>query len=120
VIGLIPGGGDLVAGLMACAMIVEAHRLRVPKVVLLRMLINVGIDLAVGAVPLAGDVADVFWKANSRNLRLIEHYAGGRRAPTRGDRLFVALVIAAVVVMAAIPFALVLWAAYWIAQRGLL
>ncbi len=104
---------------MACAMIVQAHRLRVPRVVLLRMLINVGIDLAAGTVPVAGDVADVFWKANSRNLRLIEQYAGGAVAPSRGDRVFVTAVVAAVVVMAAIPFALFLWAAYWIAQRGL-
>jgi hypothetical protein len=114
-----PGGGDLVAGLMACAMVVHAHRTGVPKVILLRMLANIGVDLAVGIVPLAGDVADVFWKANSRNLALIERYAGGRTAPTRGDRLFVIAIVAAVVLMAAVPLALAVAAAYWIAQRGL-
>ena len=72
-------GGDAVTALFGSVIIFHAHHLRVPRVVQLRMLINVAIDVAIGIVPLVGDVADVFWKSNARNLALLEHHAGTDR-----------------------------------------
>lgn len=73
-VGLIPGIGDLASGAVSAYLIVEAAKLGVPRHVLLRMLANIGIDAAVGSVPLLGDVFDVAFKANRRNMALVERY----------------------------------------------
>lgn len=73
-IGLIPGIGDLAGGAFAAYIIVEAARLGLPRSVLLRMLANLGLDMAVGSVPLLGDVFDMAFKANRRNIDLVERY----------------------------------------------
>jgi hypothetical protein len=106
IVGVIPWAGDLVTALMAGAIIVQAHRMRVPRIVQLRMLVNVGIDLAIGLVPFAGDVADVFWKSNTRNMALLERHAAGPGAASAGDWVFVGVVIASVVAMALVPLLL--------------
>jgi hypothetical protein len=93
--------------------------MRVPGVVLLRMLFNVGIDLAVGMIPVLGDVADVFWKSNTRNLALLERHAAGLRRPTTGDWWFVGGVMTAVLAMAAVPFMLMYWVLTVLFDRGL-
>jgi hypothetical protein len=112
ILGLVPWAGDVATAFMACAIIVEAHRRRLPRVVQLRMLMNVALDLGLGLVPLAGDAADVFWKANTRNMALLERHlpgAGTAPAPTSGDWLFVTGVLAVIVVLAALPLLLASW-----------
>ncbi|MFH5806515.1 DUF4112 domain-containing protein [Alienimonas sp. DA493] len=74
VIGLIPGAGDAITGTLAVWIIVQGRRLGVPKRTLVRMLGNAGVDLAGGAVPGLGDAFDVVFKANRKNLRLIEKH----------------------------------------------
>ncbi len=71
-IGLIPGAGDVITTLAAAYIVAEAKRLGVRRRTLLRMVGNVGVDALVGIVPLAGDLFDVAFKANARNLRLLE------------------------------------------------
>lgn len=71
-IGLLPGIGDAVTTVAGLWLISEAIRLKVPRRVLVRMLVNLGIDSTVGAVPLAGDLFDVYWKSNRRNAELLE------------------------------------------------
>ena len=117
IVGLVPWAGDVATALFACVLIVHAHRMRIPRVIQLRMLINVMTDVVVGLVPFVGDVADVFWKANSRNMALIEQHAGQPRAATAGDYLFVATVLTAVVLVAAIPIALMYWMFNAVLQR---
>lgn len=112
-IGLIPGLGDVVTGVLSCAIIVEAHRMRVPRVILARMVLNVAIDLVVGAVPLVGDAADVLWKANSRNMQLVERHAAVEAPASTGDWLFVIGIIGFVAVVAALPLIVV----YLLVQR---
>jgi hypothetical protein len=119
IIGLLPGVGDLVTGVMSATIVVAAHQLRVPKVVQLRMLANVAVDLAIGVMPVAGDVADAFWKSNTRNLALLERFAGGVERPSAGDWLFAAAVVAAILVLAAAPLALLVWSAAVLFDRGL-
>ncbi len=62
------------------------------------------IDMVLGLVPIAGDIGDVFWKADLRNMALLERHARPGVAPTRGDYWFVLGSIAAVIVIALVPF----------------
>jgi hypothetical protein len=118
-IGLIPWAGDALTALLSCGIVLQAPHLRQPLVVEQRMLFNVAIDLIVGAVPLFGDAADFFWKANTRNFALLERHvelranrAGGGPAgssATAGDWLFVCAVIAAIVAIALVPLFVMYW-----------
>jgi NAD/NADP transhydrogenase beta subunit len=72
VLGLIPGAGDLVAGAISTYVIVKAHRLGAPKSMLVKMAGNVAVDTVVGSVPILGSVFDLFYKASTRNLRLLQ------------------------------------------------
>ena len=74
VIGLVPGVGDTVALLPGAYIIREAHRLGAPNHILGRMVANTAIDLAVGSVPLIGDIFDVGWKSKLRNVALLERH----------------------------------------------
>lgn len=71
-IGLIPAAGDLIASGLSFWIIYDAALLGVPKRVLGKMLGNVILEMVVGSVPGLGDVFDAAWKANARNLRLVE------------------------------------------------
>jgi hypothetical protein len=103
IIGLVPWVGDAVTALLGSVIIYHAHHLRLPRIVQLRMLLNVMIDVAIGIVPFVGDLADVFWKSNARNFALLEQYAGTDRPARPADWLFVVAVMGAVVVVALLP-----------------
>ena len=77
-LGLVPGIGDSATALLSLYLVLEAKRLGVPNGVILRMLANVGLDAAVGSVPLLGDLFDVAFKANRRNMRLLRRHLGRR------------------------------------------
>ena len=109
IIGLVPWVGDVLTAILGCAIVVQAHHMRVPRVVQLRMLLNVGIDLVVGIVPFVGDAADVFWKSNSKNFALLERHARQSVPATRGDWLFVIGLVAAVLAMALVPLVVLYW-----------
>lgn len=71
-IGLIPGIGDLVGTGLALYIVVGAHRLGASRAVVAHMLANVALETVVGSVPIAGDLFDFVWKANQRNIALLE------------------------------------------------
>jgi hypothetical protein len=97
-IGLIPGIGDLVTSFVSLYLLSAARQFGVPRVTLLRMALNVVIDLVLGAIPFIGDAFDLFWKANQRNLALLRKHAAATpleaRRLTFGDWLFVLLIFA--------------------------
>lgn len=79
-IGLVPGIGDASGALIGLFIVNEARRLGLPKRKLARMVANLGVDAAVGAVPLAGDMFDVFFKAHKRNIQIVlDHFDLERR-----------------------------------------
>jgi hypothetical protein len=84
-VGLVPGAGDVATSSLALAILYHAIRLGVPRVVLARMALNTLADLAIGLVPFAGDVADVAWKSNTRNLALLERHERPGVKPSSGD-----------------------------------
>ncbi len=87
-IGLVPGLGDLIAGALSLYIIAESARLGVPRGLLLRMGWNVAVDTFVGEVPILGDIFDVAWKANMRNLALLEDHLQQPAASARSSRGF--------------------------------
>lgn len=78
-VGLIPVAGDAVAGIMGLYLVWEARNLGMSRWTQARMLANVGVDTALGAVPLVGDAFDLFFRSNSRNLRLIRRHLDRQR-----------------------------------------
>ena len=78
-LGLIPGVGDAVGALLSAYILYEAIRLGAPRTVLLRMVANIGIDTVVGAIPVAGDIFDIAWKANKKNAGLLHAYLAAQR-----------------------------------------
>lgn len=104
--GLVPGAGDLVSGLFGLLIIYHAFRMRVPAVIVARMTINLALDLAIGLVPLVGDVADIFWKANTRNMALLDRHVALEHPPTRADYVFVGAVASILAGLASAPFVL--------------
>jgi hypothetical protein len=100
-IGLVPGVGDLAGAALSGLVVLAALRARVPAAVLLQMLLNVGIDMAIGAVPLAGDLFDFAWRANSRNLALLERATGDPRGTRRSSAAVVGAVLVGLLLLLA-------------------
>lgn len=85
---LVPGLGDVLGAAVGLYVVMVAVQKKLPAVVVARMLVNLGIDTAVGMIPLAGDLFDFGFRANQRNAALLrERHAGGRSRP--GDWLMV-------------------------------
>ena len=80
ILGLLPGIGDAVSLGLSSYLILEARRLGAPPVLLTRMAGNLIVDATIGAVPIAGDVFDVFFKANRRNMALLRGHIEEMRA----------------------------------------
>src|SRR5215204_5320721 len=106
ILGLVPGIGDLVSPLFTIGILWQGRDLAIPRIVQVRMLGNVLLDAVVGAVPVAGDLFDFAWKANEKNLALLELHATEERAPSTGDWFFVTLLTGLALATAAIPFLL--------------
>jgi len=109
IVGLVPGLGDLVAPVFTVALLATGLRMRVPLIVQARMVLNALIDMIIGLVPILGDLADVAWKADLRNVALLERHARPGVPPRRADYLFVFLCIGLVIAAAAVPIVLLIW-----------
>ena len=102
ILGLIPGLGDLASPLYTLAILAQARDLGLPRVVQIRMILNVAVDALFGVVPVAGDLFDVAWRANDRNMVLLEDHAYEVHHPSPGDWLFVgaaALILAGLAIV---------------------
>jgi hypothetical protein len=100
ILGLIPGAGDAAGAVLAGWILVEAIRLGASRATVIRIAGNVALDAVVGAVPLFGDIFDFAWKANLRNVALLERHLVAPDRAERADRSFVWLVIFGVLAMA--------------------
>lgn len=106
IIGLVPGLGDLVGGVLSVYIIAESARLGAPRGLLARMGWNVAVDTLVGEVPILGDLFDVAWKANMKNLALLEAHLERPIAGERASRAFVAALSLGLLLLAAGAIAL--------------
>ena len=78
-LGLVPGGGDLVSGIFSLYMLRAAIKMKLPKRAIFSMLVNILLDTTIGIIPVAGDIFDIFWKSNKRNLKIIEKHLANKR-----------------------------------------
>jgi hypothetical protein len=106
IIGLVPGLGDLIAGALSLYIIAESARLGVPRSLLARMGWNVAVDTFVGEIPILGDLFDVAWKANMRNLALLEAHLQQPIASTTSNRGFVVMLCLGLLLLTAGAIAL--------------
>jgi hypothetical protein len=74
VVGLVPVAGDIITGLLGAYLVWEARNLRMSRLTLLRMTATVGFDTLIGMIPFVGDAADLVFRSNTRNLRLIKRH----------------------------------------------
>lgn len=74
ILGLVPGGGDLITGLISAYSIYLATSFGLEKSEILKMVRNVAIDTALGSVPIVGDIFDAYFKSNIRNLEILENH----------------------------------------------
>jgi hypothetical protein len=98
-IGLLPGLRDALGAAVSGYIVLEAARLGAGASVLLRMLVNIGIDALVGAVPVAGDLFDFSWKANLKNVALLERHLADPRGARRASRGLLVVVATAMLVL---------------------
>ncbi len=103
IVGLIPAIGDVVGGLASCILLVAGWFRGVPYVTLIRMALNIGIEVTVGSIPFLGDAFDVAWKANRRNYKLLVRHVEQPRQHTWKDWGFLALLGVAIVTVFALP-----------------
>jgi hypothetical protein len=110
IVGLVPGAGDLLAAVAAAVIIFSGWRRGLARITLARMAANLAIDTVLGSIPVAGNVFDVFWKANRRNYRLLERERGqpGRRQTWR-DWAFLGVLLGILGAAAALPLLVFLW-----------
>ena len=108
-IGLIPGAGDLTTFAVSGYMLLIMARNGASGFVLARMVLNVLLDAAIGSIPILGDLFDLVFKANIRNLRLMQqHYREGRHGGSAWKLVIPILVILLILVIGFI------WLAYWL------
>jgi len=93
VLGLIPGGGDLISSIFAGYVVFKAAQLGAPRETLVQMAANIVFDTVAGTVPVAGDLLDVTWKANVKNIELLDAHLGSPDAGKKADWLFVAALL---------------------------
>jgi NAD/NADP transhydrogenase beta subunit len=116
-IGIIPGLGDVLAGIASFVLILAAWIRGVPYVTLVRMMINLGLDVLIGAIPFFGDIFDIAWKANRRNYRLITRHLREPHRHTWKDYAFLLGLAAVALAILAIPLIVLLLLLLWIVHR---
>lgn len=120
-LGLLPGAGDALAGLIGSTILLLAAKLQVPRIVLVRMSANMAVNAIVGAVPLVGDVFSVWFRSNARNADLLRrHVTAERRPSTLQDWIFVLSLAVTTLLVVLGAIVLVLWgiAALWKLASG--
>ena len=114
ILGLLPGGGDTLTGGISAYIVVEAAKMGIPREILYQMVGNILIDSFAGTVPVVGDLFDLGWKSNVKNIELLEKHLDVAES-SRGDRLFIfgliLLLTLIVLGFAAIAFFTVTW--FW-------
>src|SRR2546423_8230790 len=92
-IGLIPGIGDTSSALVAAFALIQAVRLGVPKILLMRMALNILVNEVIGIIPVIGDTFSFWFKSTARNYEIIKTHRLGPGVARRRDWLFVIAVL---------------------------
>jgi hypothetical protein len=118
IIGLVPGVGDILGGLASTLLVAAAWVRGVPYVTLARMVVNIGIEVLLGTIPLLGDLFDIAWKANRRNYALIVRHLEQSRKQTWKDWVFLLLIAVTLAAIFLAPILLLLWVLQWLSHHA--
>lgn len=120
IIGLIPGIGDAIGAFISSHIMSQAAQMGVPKSILLKMAFNVALDALLGIIPVLGDVSDLIWKANQKNVKLLSDYVEQPQKTVTYSNFFVGmvgfLVVGLVVLIGVFGFLLMRW--LWFSVQG--
>jgi hypothetical protein len=117
IIGFIPGLGPVLAGLASFLIIVAAWVRGVPSVTLLRMMVNLALEVLIGAIPFFGDLFDIAWKANRRNVQLMQRHLRQPRRHTWKDYAFLLTLLSIVLLLLAVPIVVLVVIVLWLARH---
>jgi hypothetical protein len=109
IVGFIPGIGDVLGGIASCIIPIAAYFRGAPLVTILRMVVNLAIEVLVGMVPVLGNLFDIGWRANRRNYHLLERSLLTGRRDTWRDWIFMVLLALGLMLLALVPFVLLTW-----------
>lgn len=111
ILGLIPGGGDLLGGILSAYIVFQAFKLGLPRETLIKMVSNIALETITGTVPVFGDVFDVAWKANVKNVELLEAHVNSSDVGNKVSPWFIALLLGGllllIVLVAAVGFTII-------------
>ena len=117
IVGLVPGLGDIISGLLSFLIVFAAWQRGLPRVAIMRMVANIGIDSLVGSVPIVGDLFDITWKSNRMNYKLLTRYRGGtRKGLLARDWLFFLLLLICAAALVVLPIVVVVAVLHWLRQ----
>lgn len=104
ILSLMPLLGDLITLVISSMLIYTMHNQGASRKVVVKMMLNAGLDTLIGAVPLVGTVFDVFYRSNERNIKLLkEHYYEGKHQGS-GTGLLLAIFLIAILIIAAVVY----------------
>jgi len=116
-IALIPGLGAVVAGLASFLIIFAAWIRGVPAITLLRMMVNLALEVLIGAIPFFGALFDIAWKADRRNVQLMMRHLRQPRRHTWKDYAFLLSLLGIVLILIAVPIVVLLLIVLWLAHH---
>jgi hypothetical protein len=116
IVGLVPGLGNAVSAIVSSFVLLQSVRSGIPRIVLVRMALNVLINTTAGAVPIVGDLFSVWWKSNVRNYRLYQKHASDTATSTSNDWFFVIILISLILLGLLAVLALLVWVAVRVMQ----
>ena len=105
-----PVAGDAIGAIVSAYIVLVSVKYGLPKIVIARMVFNIASDFVVGSIPFLGDAADFVWKVNTRNLRLLNKYASGKRGSFWSDWAWVLILFGVLFVLLFGVIALIFWA----------
>jgi len=118
IIGLVPGLGDVVAGLLSMVIPLAGWVRGIAWITLVRMVANIAIGVLVGSIPLLGDIFDIAWKANRRNYRLLRRSLHEPHRHKAHDWAFLLVLLALLAGVFAVPLVLLIWLLAWVSKAS--
>jgi len=117
IVGLVPGLGDIISGLLSFLIVFAAWQRGLPRVTIMRMVANIGVDTLTGTIPIVGDLFDMMWKSNRMNYNLLARYRGGtRKGLVARDWLFFLLLVLCAAALIMLPIVVIVAFMHWLRQ----
>jgi uncharacterized protein DUF4112 len=108
-LGLIPGLGDAISGVTSMLIVFAGWRRGLPRITLARMFANIAVDSLLGAMPIFGDLFDVWWKANRMNVNILRNAETLPRRRQWHDWLFFVVLMILIAAIVALPIIMLIW-----------